>query len=71
MNTRDNAFDFSGWVTVKEAAKMLGVSRAWVYVLLERGVFRSVSVLGRRLLLREDVAALQKERKRQKKTPEA
>jgi len=50
-------FDLSDWMTIDEARRVLGVSRVWIYVLLERGKIRSTRILGRRLLLREDVIA--------------
>jgi excisionase family DNA binding protein len=38
-----------------EAAKMLGVSRAWMYLRLDDGTIPSVKLAGRRLIRREDL----------------
>ena len=68
MKDATQRLDLSGWMTIDEARRVLGVSRAWIYVLLQQGKIRSTRVLGRRPLLREDVLAYPGgKRERQKK----
>jgi len=62
MKDETQRLDLSGWMTIDEARRVLGVSRAWIYVLLGQGKIRSTRILGRRLLLREDVLAYRRKR---------
>ncbi len=48
------------FVTVTEAAKLRGVSRAAIHALIQRGRLRSENVLGRILLYKSEVLAFEK-----------
>ena len=48
------------FVTVTEAAKLRGVSRAAIHALIQRGRLRSENVLGRVLLYKSEVLAFEK-----------
>ncbi len=50
------------FVTVSEAAKLRGVTRAAIHALIKRERLRSVDMLGRMLLHRNEVEAFQKEK---------
>lgn len=45
------------WISITEAAKQLGVSRGSIYEAINAGKIRTVTVLGRQAVHREDVAA--------------
>lgn len=50
------------FVTVSEAAKLRGVTRAAIHALVNRGRLRSVDMFGRMLLYRGEVLAFEKEK---------
>ena len=52
------------YLQIPHAAKRLGCSRQWVYVLLGRGVINAATILGRKAVVEDDhFKALEKARK--------
>ena len=43
------------WLTVTEAAKILGTNREWVHRLCQRGYIQSIKAFGRKLIPRSEV----------------
>jgi len=43
------------WLTVPEAAQLLGVNREWVHQLCQKGHLRKFQAFGRSLIPKEDV----------------
>ena len=50
------------FVTVSEAAKLRGVTRAAIHALVKRGRLRSVDMFGRVLLYRNEVLSFEKDK---------
>jgi hypothetical protein len=50
------------FVTVSEAARLRGVTRAAIHALIKRERFRSVDMFGRKLLYRSEVEGFEKEK---------
>lgn len=50
------------FVTVSEAAKLRGVTRAAIHALIKRGRLRSVDMFGRMLLYRSEVLSFEKDK---------
>ena len=59
---RSVPIDMSELVTVTEAAKLRGVSRAAIHELVQRGRLRSERMFGRVLLYRNEVEAFEKDK---------
>lgn len=43
------------WLTVEQAAEILGVNRGWVYKLGKAGCLKTIQVFGRMVFSRKDV----------------
>lgn len=54
--------NFSDFITVSEAAELRGVSRAAIHELISRGRLISHKLLGRVVLLKEDVETFERDR---------
>jgi excisionase family DNA binding protein len=52
--------EISDYVTIQEAARQMGMTRASVYKIIERGALTAEQHLGKQLLKKEDVAAYQR-----------
>ncbi len=57
---KSNVKDIGDLITVTEAARLRGVSRAAMYELVQRGRLKSEKMFGRVLLYRSDVEAFEK-----------
>ena len=65
---RENkVFNASDLITMTEAAKLRGVSRAAIHELVQRGRLRSEQMFGRVLLYRSEVEAFEKSKPGPKK----
>lgn len=63
----DSAGDIADLITVTEAARLRGVSRAAMHELVQRGRLRAEKMFGRVLLYRSEVEAFKKEKPGPKK----
>jgi excisionase family DNA binding protein len=59
--------DMNDFITVTEAAKLRGVSRAAIHELVQRGRLRCEKMFGRVLLYRNEVESFEKDKPGRKK----